>query len=529
MSLNSDSPAFKPELHNGSRLERDLELEADVVVVGTGAGGGMVAQILSGAGLRVVMLEEGPYRMAADFTLREGETYADMYFEGAARKTADGGVTILQGRGVGGGTTVNWTASFRTPRRTLEHWREAHGLKGLGEEDLSPWFENVERLMNIQPWALPPNSNNAALARGAQALGWHHAVMSRNVRGCASLGFCGLGCPIDAKQSTLVAAIPQALKQGAVLASRVRAERLLVSGDRVRGVLGTALDDSGSRPTGRRVVVNSRAVVAAAGGINTPALLLRSAVPDPHQLLGRRTMLHPVSASVALMPGETDSFRGVPQSVYSDEFLWPAEPGENTAPGYKLETPPVLPALVLSGMYFPRGDFRRLAGGFRSLQVMIALMRDGFHEQSPGGQVRLRDDGSPLLDYPVTPYLMEGMLRSLESMARIQFAAGAVGVIPAHMDARMGSSPEDLRRAIGNLARSTPALGVFSAHVMGGCAMGSEPRTGVVNEQGRHHQLQNLYIMDASVFPTGLGVNPQVTIFALAARNAGALARELAP
>ncbi len=516
---------MKHRIHYGDRLERDLTLSGDVAIVGTGAGGGVTAEILAKAGLRVVMIEEGEYRQGRDFSLEERHAYARLYYEGGFRKTEDQGIAILQGRTVGGSTTVNWTATFPTPPQTLAHWADAHFVSGMSAAEMAPWFEEMTRRLNIAPWALPPNGNNAALARGAAKLGWKHGVIPRNVRNCLDLGYCGLGCPVDAKQSMLVTTIPAALERGAVLAVRTRAESLETKGGKVTALRCSALEADGVRPNGRTVRVEAPFFVLAGGGINTPGLLLRSEAPNPHGILGRRTFLHPVNASRAVMPEETHPYRGAPQSVYSDQFLW--RDGVTGRAGFKLETPAMQPLLALSAYYRFGPDLAAVADDYIHLHNLIALLRDGFHEESPGGQVKLRDDGSPLLAYEISDYLWEALRTSWLAMAECQFAAGARHVITGHMDAQPQTSWKQARRAINQLPLKTPNAALFSAHVMGGCAMGENPRHAVVNSRGRHHQLENLAVIDGSVFPTSLGVNPQLSIYALAARNATLLARTL--
>jgi choline dehydrogenase-like flavoprotein len=513
-------------VHDASALERDLALECDAVVVGTGAGGATAAEVLARAGLRVVMLEEGAYRTARDFSLREADTSQAMYYDGANRTTADGSMTILQGRTVGGSTTVNWTASFRAPDAVLEHWADVHGVRDTGPADLAPWYAAAERRLHVAPWPLPPNPNNDALARGCRALGLEHGAIPRNVERCLNLGACGLGCPVNAKRSMLVTSVPGALDAGAVLVTRCRAERVTHEGGRATGVAAVALDARGVRPTGRAVTVRARAVVASGGGINTPGLLLRSALPDPHGRLGLRSFTHVVNASSALMPEPVDGYQGAPQSVHSAHFLF--RDGVTGRAGYNLEAAPVYPLLAMSALSRGGHDLlQRWAPRYRHLQTLIALVRDGFHAQSPGGQVRLRDDGSPVLDYPVSDYLWEALFDAYLRMAEIQFAAGATEVLPLHTDAHPYTSWAQARAEIPRLPARPLGPSLFSAHLMGGCTLGEDPRGAVVDSLGRHHQVQGLAVIDASVFPTGLGVNPQMTIYALSARNATKLAEAL--
>ncbi len=497
---------------------------ADVVVIGSGAGGGVAAEILTQAGLKLIIVEEGPLFSSRDFHMREAEAYPRLYQESAARQTRDRAITILQGRCVGGGTTVNWTSSFRTPPTTLEHWRERLGLQELGVAELVPWFERMERRLDVAAWTTPPNANNAALARGAAKLGIPTAAIPRNVKGCADLGYCGMGCPLDAKRSMLVSTLPAALAGGARLYTRLRAERLLARGDRIEAVDCVSVDSAGrSGPVTARL--QARHFLLAAGGIGSPALLARSGAPDPHRHLGRRTFLHPTVVCAALMPEPVAAYAGAPQSVYCDHFL-------NTQAidgplGFKLEVPPLHPLLFAATLQGHGRAHAAIMAEFARAQVTIALLRDGFHPQSQGGVVGQRGDGSPLLDYPLDPLFWEGARRALLAMAEIQFAAGARRVWALHQDCAGWGSWAEARAGIDALALEPLRTRVVSAHVMGGCAMAATPEQGVVNAHGAHFQLENLSVGDGSLFPTSIGANPQLSIFALAARNASRLAASL--
>jgi choline dehydrogenase-like flavoprotein len=510
---------------NAAALERDLVIDADVAIVGTGAGGGVSAEILSAAGLKVVLVEEGPLKSSRDFKMRESDAYPQLYQEAAARKTLDKAITILQGRCVGGSTTVNWTSSFRTPATTLAQWARAFGLTELSVDALAPWFEAMERRLSIWPWTAAPNANNELLRDGAAKLGIPTAVIRRNVRGCYDLGYCGVGCPTNAKQSMLVTTLPAALDRGATLVTLARARRFVRRADRIAALDAIALDPHGVRETARRVTVVARHYVLAAGGIGSAAVLLRSDAPDPHRLLGARTFLHPTVISAAEMPAPVNGYAGAPQTLYSDHFL-DATPVDGPI-GFKLEVPPLHPVLfgiTLQGFGAPHAE---RMGAFANTHAIIALLRDGFHPESPGGIVGLRSDGSPVLAYPITDFVWSGVRRALLAMAEIQFAAGARKVYPVHEQAAGYSSWPAAKAAIEALPLAPLAACVVSAHVMGGCAMADAPQRGVVDHRGRHFQLENLSIHDGSVFPTSVGANPQLSIYGLAARNASALAQAL--
>ncbi len=512
---------------DAAAMERDQALEFDVVVVGSGAGGGVSAEILAQAGLKVAIVEEGPFASSTEFKMREREAYPRLYQESAGRQTRDKAITILQGRCVGGSTTVNWTSSFRTPPSTLAHWREAHGLASMTEAAMAPWFARMEERLSIAPWPVPPNENNDILRRGCVKLGYSSGAIARNVKGCANLGYCGMGCPTNAKQSMLVTTIPAALDRGATLVQRGRAMRLVLQGDRVAACEVRGMASGGADPSPHLLTLRARHFVLAAGAIGSPAILLRSNAPDPSLTLGRRTFLHPAVVSAAVMPQSVNGFHGAPQSVFSDQFI------EGVAPsgpvGFKLEAGPTHPILV--GITLPGfgAAHSHWMAKLPQVQVLIALLRDGFHPASPGGRVLLRSDGTPVLDYPVSRYLWEGMRRAFLAMAEIQFAAGARQVMPVHEIARVANSWIEANEVIHALSMKPLHARVMSAHVMGGCAMGAEPRESVVTEAGRHHQLANLSVHDGSIFPTSLGANPQLSIYAQAARLATGLALELGP
>ncbi|RCU43781.1 MULTISPECIES: GMC family oxidoreductase [Corallincola] len=508
---------------DGALLGNDLQLEADVAVVGSGAGGGLAAEIFALAGLRVIIIEEGGLHTSSSFNMEERSAYPHLYQEAAGRRTMDGAISVLQGRCVGGGTTVNWTTSLRTPDNTLQHWQQAFGLKEHTSEALAPWFERVEQRLHIHPWAVPPNQNNALLAQGCEHLGWSHKVIPRNVMGCANLGYCGMGCPINAKQSMLVTTLPSAMDNGATLMSHMRVERLARERDRISTIHCRPLDRFGKARAEVSVQVRATQVVMAAGAIGTPAIIMRSSLPDPYGMVGKRTFLHPVLISGARFNEAVNGHSGAPQSVYSDQFLWPTA----EEMGFKLEVPPLHPILIASKLVGFGQWHADVMADFNHLQVTLALLRDGFEEQSQGGHVVLSSDGAPRLDYPLNDYLWKSARNALLRMAELQFAAGATAVLPMHESAEMFPSWKKAQQAIKQLTMAPRQTTLTSAHVMGGCAMGNDAVSSVIDSDGRYHRLDNLWIMDGSMFPTSLGANPQLSIYAMVARNATRLAQQM--
>ena len=505
------------------------QIDCDVAIVGSGAGAGITAELLAKAGLRVVIVEEGPLKSSSDFNQKESEAYPQLYQESAARKTEDKAINILQGRCVGGSTTVNWTSSFRTPAPTLAFWQDKFELTGYTTDALSPYFEQAERRLNIGPWLTPPNENNDLLRRGAAKLGIPALAIARNVKGCWNLGSCGMGCPTNAKQSMLVTTIPAALDEGAQMLVETRAERFELSNGRVSALIcasGVPNTSQASVSHGPDAIkIRAKHYVLAGGAINSPALLLRSGAPDPHGNLGKRTFLHPVVMSSGVFEQKVEAWQGAPQTIYTDHFL---ETQEIDGPiGYKLEAPPLHPvifAATVPGMGQSQHD---LLKAFPNMHTLLALMRDGFHDQSRGGKVKLRGDGSPVLDYPLTDYVMDGARRALLSMMEIQFAAGATKVLPLHEMARPYTTWTEAKDALYTLPIKPMLTKIVSAHVMGGCGLAGTEKRGVTRPDGVHWQIENLSIHDGSLFPTSIGANPQLSVYGVVNRLAQELATRL--
>ena len=507
----SPEPRSAGRIVAGADLRRDVEERPDVCVVGSGAGGAVAAARLAEKGLRVVVLEEGARFGREDFKMDEATAYPALYQEKGQRATADQAISILQGRAVGGTTVVNWTVSHRLPERVLAHWKKAHGVEGLDAAALAPHYAAVEERLHIHETALADvNPNNRVLWDGAGKLGLSRELLRRNVRGCQNLGYCAMGCPIDARTSMDLTYVPDAVRAGARVYSSVRAVRVERSGKRVATVHAVALDPRLDRPGGRKVVVRPKVLVLSGGAINTPELLLRSGL-DPSGRVGTRTFLHPVVASLALFPGRIEGYRGAPLSVASHAF---ADRGPGKV-GFFLEAAPTHPMLASTALPGFGADHEELMSRLPNVNGLLALAIDGFLPAEEGGTVSLRGDGRLRVDYPIRPEVWEALREGAKALARVQLAAGAEVVYSLHADPVVMRSEAD----VGRLDRApwVPAsVPLFSAHAMGGCAMGKDPARSVVDSTLRVHGMENLFVVDGSVFPTSLGVNPQETIFALA-------------
>jgi choline dehydrogenase-like flavoprotein len=500
-----------PNVLDGSSQKADLELSADVCIVGSGAGGAVTAATLAEAGLSVLVVEEGGYYTSADFTMREKFSMPHLFQEGSTRATADGAISVIQGRAVGGTTVVNWTTCFRTPEDVVAHWKDKHGVGGFAYADLVPHYEAIEKRLSIAKVPYDSlNANNKTLYDGCKKLGWEAETLRRNVFACMQTGFCHLGCPVNAKRSMLVTMIPDAIDAGAKLVFRARADKLEVSGGEVKRLRGTLLDAEGRKPTGRSFTVNAKRFVLSGGAINSPALLLRSGL-DSGGLVGARTFLHPAIASFGFYADPIEPYHGAPQSAASHHF---AHRGGDV--GFFMEAVPWYPALAATAIPgYGRSHEEQLHEAAHTA-IHVAICSDGFHDDVPGGQVKLRPSGAPVLEYPVVPKLWEAFRFAQKRLAEVQLASGAKRVASLH-DAPVVMSGKVDEAAVDAARWENGSVPVFTAHQMGGCRMGDDAKSSVVrSEDLRHHTLTNLHVVDGSVFPTSLGVNPQESIYGLA-------------
>ena len=484
-------------------------VQADVVVIGSGAGGGLAAAAFARAGKRVVVLEAGGAYDAGSFTQRE-LSMADLYLDGAQTSSQDLGVAILAGGTLGGGTTVNWCTSFRLPDRIADEWGQESGIASLGTE-LAPHYDYIERELGLAPLA-KHNKNNQIIIDGATALGVHSGAMPRNAPtdcgdGC---GYCGFGCSYGKKRSTPRVYLPDVAKNGGAIYARAKALKVVLDGSRATGVLVEQTSADGTNL--REFEVAADLVVVAGGSLRTPGILARSGIR--HHNLGRRLFLHPVSGLFPEFPHEIRAWDGPMQSAYSDAYNYRAG---NYGP--KIEVAPThggLSALALpwTGRAAHFAKMQRAKYG----ATLIAVTRD----RDPGF-IELDDEAQ--IHYSVSPHDGENLLAGIAGMVDLAFAAGAVRVSTLHntpITIERGTWNASARAAFVEKLRGIGYAACrqifFSAHQMGTANLGANPDHSVVDPSGRVWGYENLIVADASLFPQSSGVNPMLTIMAMAKR-----------
>ena len=490
----------------------------DVVIVGAGAAGGTVAQMLAplvAQGKKVLVLEQGPRFRDADFTGRELEMANDVFVDGGGFLTADGTMTLAFGQGYGGSTIVYTGTSLIAPERVIRAW-DVPGLDFADVERRSRKYMAENNVHLLGPEEI--NDNNRLFVEGCAKAGYHAEQFPLNLRGCQGSSLCNLGCPNAAKQGTNRVQLPNAERQGVEVVTRAEVRRLGEGALQVR---------VSARPPGGKGAdpewapgdydITAGTIVLAAGSIGTPALLLRSELRGLPPRLGLGFTCHPAHILVAEHPQPISNDVGHPKSFFVDR----AE-----AEGYVLETCmyfPFITAKNLTGFGAPHSTLMR---AFPRLQMILVLACD---KAIPENRITVDAAGKPVVHYRFTPEVVRSMVTATRASARIFFAAGALRVHapsanPPLIEARDASRIDAL---IGEQHFALGRISVSAAHLMGGAAMGHDAGDSVTDARGRVHGMPWLRIADASLFPESLEINPYLTVMALADRVAEGVLQDL--
>jgi choline dehydrogenase-like flavoprotein len=497
----------------------ELTLEADVCIVGSGAGGGVIAGTLAQRGLKVCVLEAAGYYNESDFDQLELSAYEKMYWRGGPNPTADFNVTVYAGAGLGGGTVINWTNCLRTKPWVREQWATEHGLEGVDGPDYDRHLDAIFERLSVNDRCSDLNGPHQRMKEGAEKLGWSFQTILRNAdESCydpASAAYIGFGDQSGSKLSTQRTYLQDAFDAGADIVVRCTAERVLVENGRAAGVEGTWLDPDTGRSA--RVTVRAPQVVVAAGSLESPALLLRSQIGGP--AVGNYLRIHPCTAIFGIYGEDQQAWWGPPQAALVDEFA-SVEDGY----GFLIETTQYAPALVGSALPFTNARrHKEMMETVRFGGTFIGLLRDHGH-----GRVEIDANGQAVPYYDLTDELdIRNTHRAIDAQTRLHLAAGAREIQPMAAGTPRWRQGDDIEETIARWQRVPLRAGgfrLFCAHQMGTCRMGKDAKTSVAGPFGELHDTKGVWIGDGSAFPTSSGTNPMISIMALAHRTAEAIA-----
>jgi choline dehydrogenase-like flavoprotein len=493
-------PSWKQNVVSASSWDPNETIECDVVVVGTGAGGGVVGAELAERGHAVLFVEEGEYYDRSTFLHSQVESF-ERYYHNGVWVFGNNVFPIFSGRMVGGSTAVNTGTSLRPPRFIIDAWAERLKSSDFSAEGLEPYFHRVEQRLGVtthDPKHIGPIGD--VIARGCDALGWSHYALPRNAPDCTGEGFCAYGCRTGAKRSTDVSYVPAALKNGAMLLTGMRADEVIVENARAVGLRGFAKSD------GRRIEVRAKKVVIAGNAVNTPLMLMKQGLCNQSGQLGRNLTLHPSTGLSALYDEVIDGTHHIPQGYGTQEFI-----DEGILINAANADPTVFPIiLALTGAPLMK------AVAQQDRMVGLGILA---HDHGEGGRVWWSAKGHPLITYNLTPQdvhcLHQGLVRGTQMLT----AAGAKKVYPGMMNMPVLEGPDDVQRLID----ADPKPGDFiliSYHPLGTAKMGRDPKSSVVDLWQESHDVKDLHIVDGSSIPGAPAVNPQITIMAFATRAA---------
>lgn len=468
-------------------------LSVDVCIVGSGTGGATAAWELAAAGKDVVVLEEGGDFTGLALTQRDGDMYDQLYMERGGRSTADLTISILQGRVLGGGGVINACDVVPLSDGVLEHWRSAYGLTDFTPEVLEPFRAAALRDLHAStPGEHLVNRNNALLRGGAQALGWAGALMLHNRVGCAGVGTCLVGCPLDAKKNPRFVAIPAALKAGARFFIRTRALKLSGATSDRKTVEAVTLDGRGYHEQ-RPFTVRARTVILAANAVASAQLLLRSGLGNAH--VGRHLSLQPQLPITAVFDEEIRFFRGIPQTFAVTQF---EQPADATRPlgGFRIEAIGGTPGIVASMLSILGHEGKAYMQDFPRLAASLLLVPDG-----GSGTVRVERSGRLRVDYELPPAQIATYRAAARAAATLYLTAGAREVvIPGTPVVRIRSREElDLCDRLDFSAAVTPLI---SAHQQGTVRFAANERDGGARPDGEVYGTRGVYVFDSSGYPT---------------------------
>lgn len=490
------------------------DLLTDVVIVGSGPAGATAAWDLARAGREVVVLEEGGDFTGLKLTQRDGRMYDQLYMERGGRMTADMGVTVLSGRVLGGGGVINASDVVPASDGVWRNWAGRRGLADYAPEKMAPYARRALADLHANtPRDEQINRNNRLLRDGARALGLRGEIMQHNREGCAGLGTCMIGCPVNAKRNPRFVAIPAAIEAGARFLTRARAVRIEDAGQELKTVVARKLDADGYRE-GEELRVRARKVIVAGSAIASPQLLLRSGIGNEH--VGRHLSLQPQLPVVAYFRDDVEFFKGIPQlfAITEHEDLDHAEHGWW---GFRVETIAATPGLTAALLPLFGVAGKAIMTRYAQAAAALCLTPD-----EPVGRIEVERSGRLRIHYPLGDEQGARLRAAAKVAARAYLAAGAEEVLVPTVPAARVRSEADLAQ-IDALSLRPASAPLVSAHQQGGCRMAPSPKDGAADPDGQVYGTRGVHVFDSALFPTSASSHTMTPIITVAHRLADRL------
>jgi choline dehydrogenase-like flavoprotein len=494
-------------------------IDADVCVIGSGSGGGVIAGTLAKQGMKVVVLEASGYFNESDFAQLELQAYQDMFWRGGPQPSADGNISMQAGTTLGGGTTINWTNCLRTTEWVRGDWANEHGLEGLDGPDYDRHLDTVLGRIGATDQCSDLNGPQQRMKEAADQLGWSFKTIIRNADpekySPDNAGHLGFGDQSGAKNSGDRTWLRDAFENGAELYVRSRAQRVLTENGQATGVEALHIDAEGN--VRGSFTVRAPTVVVACGSLESPALLLRSGIGGP--AAGNYLRLHPCVAIIGSYADDQRAWWGAPQAGLVDEFA-----NVENGHGFLIESVQYAPGLIGSAIPWVSAEAHKdLVARAKYNATFVPLPRDHGH-----GRVEVDPNGEAVVWYSVEDEQDRRTIHlGIDKVAEAHRAGGAIEIAALATGLPSWRRGDDLARFTERVKRIPLGRGgwrLFTAHQMGTCRMGNDPDTSVADPWGELHDTKGVWIGDASAFPTASGTNPMVTIMALAHRTAEAIA-----
>ncbi|MBI2520403.1 MAG: GMC family oxidoreductase [Bdellovibrio sp.] len=492
---------FEHFLKNPKLFDSSSQLDFDVCVVGSGAGGATAAATAAARGARVLLLEAGSFLLPSDLTQREEDMYPKLFYEAGGRRTANRAIRVMHGMGVGGSTLHNINLCKRTPKSIIDSWQLPH----LTSEKFHQISEDIEKELNVAIILDKDfNENNWLFKTGTERLGYKGSALAHNRKGCAQSGFCELGCSFNAKMNALRIYIPQVVQHNGVVLSNTQALHFRWAGRRIFELTAQVIHPE-TRAKICDLNIKAKSFVLSGGGIESVLLSQRSSLPDPYRQLGKHLHLHPGTGICGIFSQDVLMWKGIPQSYECTEFLSFDEKEDKRV-------------WLVGGSAHPSGVAGMLPGfgqehaALMKLYPKMASISPMLHDHTEG---QIDMDGKLLakISYNLSDSDRKQLARGLFQACKILFAAGAEKVYVPFRKLKEFKSPDQLQES--DLYPDNMEIDMVAVHPMSTLRMGVDPTSSVTDDYGRYHHLDNLWVADSSLFPTSLGVPPQISIYSI--------------